>query len=214
MKTIIVSGFRRFGAYRCNPTETLVEYLAGETLAGYRVITALFDATIPTDDRGANLLFTAYQFDACAIISLGVDSQKRGLCIEREAKNLVLNAKYCPPELQNTPVDATRPFGEKLELDENPWRLRRFERLCSEESIPVEISHDAGGFCCNHLAYQVCAAQNRGILRTMPFVFVHVPCSPESIPDIGAFVRENKTTMTIPTMEAGLKNLLIAARFA
>ncbi len=211
MKTIIVSGFRRFGTYRSNPTETLAGRLHETSLSGYRVIPVVYDANIPKDDRGEKLLALAHQLDASGIISLGVDSQKRGLCVERIARNIILNAKYCPPELQNTRVDATRSLGEELNLHRGPWALYNFQRLCAERHIPTEISHDAGGFCCNHLAYQVLAAQKRGIVPAMPFIFIHVPCSPESIADTSTFQKEDKVALDIRVMAAGIENLATVA---
>lgn len=213
MKTIVVSGFRRFGAYRNNPSEELVKRLHETSMRGYRIIPILFDATIPGDNRGEALLAAAYDAGSSGIISLGVDSQKRGLCVERVARNIVLNEKYCPVELQNTPVDHTRPLNEELQLRREPWMLSDFQILCQERHIPTEISFNAGGFCCNHLAYQVLLAQKRGFARTMPFIFVHVPCTPESITDDDRpeFEKRGKITLDIRIVVAGLERLVTAA---
>ena len=88
MKTIIVSGFRRFGTYRSNPTETLAGRLHETSLSGYRVIPVVYDANIPKDDRGEKLLALAHQLDASGIISWRRFAEAR-IVRERIARNII-----------------------------------------------------------------------------------------------------------------------------
>lgn len=210
MKEIVLSAFGKFGSYLVNPVEVVAKKLHGKTIAGFKVNSIFFEATIPEENRGKKLLAFAQNVNASGIISLGLASDKKGLCVERVAVNRVFNLKYCPAALNNTPVDNHRPYEEKLELDPRPWNVGAFQNSCRSESIPVmEISTDANGFCCNHLMYQVRSAQlvSQDWIR-IPFIFVHAPCSLEAISDPEMFAKAGKTTITIDKIIRGLALLL------
>jgi pyroglutamyl-peptidase len=209
MRTIVLSGFRAFGNYPVNPTEVVANQLNGCVLSGFVVRSMTFQSLIPQNDNGAILMEFARCFHAAAIISIGMASEKKGLCIERVAVNRIYNDKYCAG-LNNTPVDGCRGYGEKLEADLSQWNIGSFRHICVSENIPVsEISEDAGGFCCNHLMYQVLAAQTAWQnLYKVPFIFLHVPCCPEAVCDSDSFTKSGKITMTTEKILRGLELLV------
>src|ERR1700756_932049 len=105
MKTIIVTAFLPFGRYPANSSEKLARAIKGCWLSGYHVNIEVFPATIPGYSRAESVLERAVALDAHGIISLGMASGKKGLCIEAQTVNRIESAQYCPPELDRTPID-------------------------------------------------------------------------------------------------------------
>jgi len=211
MKTILLCVFGNFGKYRANSTKLAAHALADRTLAGYRIIPVFFRATIPRGDRGRQIFGIARRLGASGIVCLGMASDKTGLCVERWCANLINNAKYCPPWLNGTSIDASRPYGQRVALDLQPWHIWTFRECCIAKHIPVmEPSDDANGFCCNHLIWQLRMAQLNSCrgLADIPFIFLHIPCSPECVPSHAEFAKAGKVTMTIGQIRDGLGVLL------
>ncbi|MFA6503154.1 MAG: hypothetical protein WCT45_02775 [Candidatus Paceibacterota bacterium] len=207
MKKILLSGFVPFGAYPVNSSQQVVWQLAQRRIHGVKIVPTIFDATIPGKNRGEVLVERAQALGASSIISLGMASEKKGLCIERWATNAVDNKKYCPPLLQGTQIDPRQPYGLRIALDLAPWNIRGFEQACTAESIVVEYSDDAGGFCCNHLAYQTGTALIERE-ETISYLFIHLPCSPAAIPNEKEFVAAGKVSMSVEKMVRGIELLL------
>lgn len=214
MGSIVLSGFRIFGDYLANPTETVAGQLDGKELAGYKVCGFIFEATIPKEDRGARLLRFANKAKVKGIVSLGMASEKKGLCVESLAFNKICNEKYIPATLNNTPINHKRFYGESLTLDLAPWNIPVFQARCKEEGIPVaDVSNDPGGYICNHLMYQVRLAQTAfGELEVIPFAFLHTPCSPPAVRYPEAFTNAGKITMTTVQIIRGLTLFLENAK--
>lgn len=214
MKTIVLSAFRTFGEYTANSTELVARSLHGKQFGGFIIRSIVFDAIIPTENRGAGLFTIAQKIGAAGIISLGMASEKTGLCVERIAINKIYSPKYCSPSQNRTPVDVNRKYEERVFLSIAPWSLGRFKSTCATKRIPVmQDSIDAGGFCCNHLAYQARIAQTSSDLWSkIPYIFLHVPCSPEAVPNMKDFRDQGKTTMTVDEIAAGVKALIVSAK--
>ncbi len=205
MTRIVVSAFKPFGTYCANSTLEVLEILM---LRGtFEIIPVVYKATIPTVDRGKELVDLAHEKGASAILSLGMASEKRGVCIEFCGTNAINNPKYCSPTEQGTAIRSDRTYGETINLDLTPWSIKTFTMGCGKNHIPVEVSIDAGGFCCNHLAYQTRLAILEGELR-LPFLFVHIPCSPEAVPNMEDFTQAGKVTRS-PELMADAIELLV-----
>ena len=169
----------------------------------------VFKACIPGEDRGLYLLREACSSGASAIVCLGMGSLKKGLCVETHAANLIDNEQYCPPELNKKPIDPNRPYGEKLRVDLSPWNIDRLRATCVSAEIPTEVSADAGGFCCNHLMYQICRAQSAApAYQKVPWIFIHVPCCPEAALPTTDYLYGRKTVMSVTSIISGLEILL------
>lgn len=214
MKTIILSAFKKFGDYTANSTELAAESLNGFQVGDYVIHSILFNAEIPEENRGITLFSTAQKLNARGIVALGMASEKTGLCIEKTASNKILNIKYCHPSINGTPVDAHRPYEEQLQINLQPWNLELFKRICAEKNISImPDSEDAGGFCCNHLAYQARVAQTGSeVLSKIPFIFIHTPCSPETLLDAQTFYSSGKTTMSVEEISEAIKILILNAK--
>lgn len=213
MKRIILSGFRPFGDYPRNTTELVAQTLHGTSIPGFEIQAIVFDATIPEENRGVVLFQEAELLGGQAVISLGMASEKTGFCIERVARNRIANGKYCTAAQNNTPVDSQRRYNEEMFLGLEPWRLNDFRQSCKEMRIPVmPDSANAGGFCCNHLAYQARVAQvNSRAWNNIPYIFIHIPCSPEAVPDMKEFHRQGKITMSVEKIIEGIHALIFSA---
>ncbi len=209
MKTIILSAFGRFGDYVANSTELVAHQLHERVVAGLKVHSIVFECNIPFDNRGKILLDLAETNNASGIIALGMASDKNGICVESVARNVINNPKYCPG-LEGKPVDPNFTCGEELELDLSPWNFDLFVQECGRRNVPVEkLSRDAGGFCCNHLMFQVEALQRtRETCQRIPFIYIHIPCSIEAIVDSGAHGRSGKAVLSIHKVIEGLQILL------
>lgn len=204
-----MSAFAPFGPYPVNSTQRVLDILkrGGE----FEIIPVVYEAIIPANNRGKELVDMALKRGASGILSLGMASEKRGVCIERCASNVIDSPKYCPPELQKTAIRADRAYGEKVHLNLNPWCIEPFSGRCSEEGVPVEYSYDAGGFCCNHLAYQT-RLDLLEVGISLPFLFVHLPCCREAVPNMEDFIRAGKVTYSPALMAKGIELLLSGAR--
>ncbi|MDO8492326.1 MAG: hypothetical protein Q7S34_01640 [bacterium] len=210
---ILLTGFRSFGLYRENSSEQVARALSSKKLSGYQIEPFLFSASIPgIAKRGEEMFEQAMSHGYRAIISLGMASECRGIRIETIATNRIDSEKYCP-EISGTPVDCTRGYRDELQINLRPWEVDEFYLQCWKQSIPVEFSHDAGGFCCNHLAYECALAQLKRIRNenTVPFIFLHVPCCPEAVEGLEGFAESGKVIMDTKTIIRGLEILLSGA---
>ncbi len=210
MKTIVLSGFKSFGDYVANSSELIVRRLNLTTLASFRVRTILFDANIPETDRGEEIFRFAQSMNASGIISLGMASEKWGLCVECVAVNRVYNTKYVPAEMNGKPINKCKAYGDKVTINLAPWNLQKFLEVCVVEDVPImRLSHDAGGFCCNHLMYQLHQAQlTSKSQKKIRAIFLHIPCSLETISNLDYFIKSGKVTMDIDEVIRGLALLL------
>jgi len=211
VKTIILSAFGRFGIYTANSTEIVARQLNGKNIAGFKVCSVVFPCRIPKGtNRGHKLLRLAERIGARGIVSLGMASDKTGLCIEAVATNLINNQKYCP-DLSGRAINIRDSLGKSVEIDLIPWNIGAFQQSCVEQGVLVmDCSRKAGGFCCEHLMYQLWRAQRVRQYKT-PFIFIHVPCCREAIPDYDAFLKNGKVAMATESIIKGLEILLTSS---
>jgi len=213
MKTIIVTCFQRFGSYPANSSELAARAMDGNLVSGYHVDIEMFPADIPRFDRAESVFEKARRLMANGIICLGMDSGRKSLCIEYRTVNRLENEKYCPPELNRTQIDLCEPYGHWFCLDLTAWKPHVFLQACAMKGIPAEVTGDPGSFCCNHLMYQMDKSRSKHPWNwSIPWIFIHLPCSPECVPEpSAAFYETGKTTMPVATMVRGIKLLLETA---
>ncbi|MDO8620380.1 MAG: hypothetical protein Q7R64_03475 [bacterium] len=211
MKTLIVSGFTEYGSHLVNLSERIVRTLHGKTFAGYRMVSSIFTCEIPKpeNNRGNAILHEATRQGASGIVSLGMTSLSPGFWFETRARNLLHQPKYYPNE-QNVLVDANRPPDEVLHPDLTPWRFDEVKDEIEGRRLGMmEASQDIGGFCCEHLVYEVLAAQLSLKERDrLPFTFLHLPCCPEAPRNPVEFRRSGKILLSEEGAIQGLEILL------
>ncbi len=207
-KTIVFSGFHKYGDWLKNSSELVIERLHSQSITGVDVHSMIFDPIIPqVTNRGEALFMLAQKVGAAGVVSLGMSSEAKGLQIVVIARNKV-GGKYVPDALAGTRISTSMTSDAPLaNTSIGKWRITNFRQKCQEEKLAVaDPSYDAGGFVCNHLLWQLCAAQTEEI--AVPFVFLHLPCTPECVPDNALFEREKKITMSVDQMIRGLELLL------
>ena len=214
MKRIDLSGFGGFGTYPVNPTKIVAQQLHGTTVSGFKINSRVFPASVSKRNRGRDLLRMAQDINAGGIVSLGMASDKIGICVESVAVNRLFHEKYLPSHLHGTAITDMQPQEHRFGLNLNPWQIPMFQCYCHTVGIPVmDVSLDAGGFCCNHLMYQVRLTQlTYGLYSQIPFIFIHIPCSPETIQNVETFAKLGKVTMEIEQVARAIELLLGCAR--
>ncbi len=210
-KNIILSAFKKYGRYHRNSGELAAAQLDQTTLGKFVVRQEIFPCTIPLvgENRGRHLFERARTFNASAIICLGMASGKKGLCIETRTMNAINNEKYCP-ELSGQPIDSRFAYRRVLDLDLRVWHMD--DLLIGRDKTelpPIKVSTNPGGGWCNHLIWQLRAAQLEDIeCASIPFIFIHIPCSPECVGGNMEFKRQRKSTLKVSQIIQGLETIL------
>lgn len=182
MKKILLTGFEKFGAYTENITEIAATTI--KIISDYHVSGMVFPTLIfPKDgeDYGEKIIARAKEIGANVIISLGIASVVQDIRIETQAINWVENEKYCLVSEQRRVIDETLILKKELKVDLNKWLLGNFRDISALEEMmylgqadcKVELSSDAGTFCCNALMFRTLRALQKNKLD-IPFLFLHV----------------------------------------
>jgi pyroglutamyl-peptidase len=165
-RRVLLTGFTAFGSVAVNPSQLIVEQLAGSS-------PTLVTAVLPVEYAGSRAalhdLLRMHQPDA--FIGLGVASGRRMISLERLALNLDDAAipDNAGVALRGQLIDAEGPaaYWSTLPLDAIYTAL-------SAEHIPVHFSNHAGNYVCNHLFY--CARHAAETWAApIPSGFVHLP---------------------------------------
>lgn len=217
MPNAIFSGFKKFGDYLANSTEIIGQELMSKNVAGFDMVSHSWEPSIHhKSHHGIKLLQLAENSRAKCIVAMGMASDKKGLCIERTAVNRIYHPTYVHRIYNNTRVSDADPYESEIKLNIEPWNISLFKEKCLRENIPMmEISDDAGGFCCNYLMYQFRKAQfdfSSFLSAKIPFIFIHIPCCPEAIPDLDAFAKAGKITMPTEQVIRAITLLLETVR--
>ena len=213
-KTVVISAFEPFGSYKANTGALVATCLHNQSLGGRRIVSTIFPCDIPTpgNNRGETLLKLAREHKAAGILSLGMTSLSPGFWLETRARNLLHQPKYYSnPE--NTLVDPNRPADDILKFDLAPWQFEAFRGAVQRHQLGiVELSGDVGGFCCEHLAYQVIATQlSLATPCRLPYGFVHFPCCPQAVENSVDFCRNGKALLSVENAIQGIEILLKGA---
>ena len=182
MKKILITGFEKFGDYTENITEIAATTI--KIISGYYVSDMVFPTLIfPTDgeDYGEKIIARAKEVGANVIISLGIASAAQGIRIETQAINWVENEKYCLRSEQRRVINETLILKKELKVNLDKWLLGNSRDISALEEImhlgkedcKVELSSDAGTFCCNALMFRTLLALQKNNLD-IPYLFLHV----------------------------------------
>lgn len=174
---ILLTGFNRFADLEANPSELIVEAIAGRSRAAGRadVVTEV----LPTEYRraGERIRELIRQLKPDAILGLGVAAGSRSFRLERIALNLDdSNEPDNAGEIAlGRRIEAEGPAACSSNLPLTPM-LDALERL----GIPAVISNHAGAFVCNHVFYLArYHVEQSGIPCRCGFI--HVPCASSQV---------------------------------
>jgi len=175
VRGVLVTGFEPFGGSDVNTSQGVAESLGGVVLpVSYA--------------RAADALRAAVRAaDPDVVVCIG-QAERASISVERFAHNL-----DCADSTDNDgavsarEIDADGPvaYRSTLPVDEIVAALRGV-------GIPVEVSHDAGGFLCNHVFYVLMRLLEEERPQTTGG-FVHVPAeglTPERLADAGRVIVE------------------------
>ncbi|SEB75190.1 pyroglutamyl-peptidase I Cysteine peptidase. MEROPS family C15 [Streptomyces misionensis] len=199
MTRVLVTGFAPFGGETVNPSWQAASLLAGEPPAGLTVTAAELPCVFATS-LGA--LRDAVR--ACApdlVLCLGQAGGRPAVTVERVGINL--DDARIPDNDGAQPVDEpVVPGGPAAYFSSLP--VKACVAAVRAAGVPAAVSHTAGTFVCNHVAYGL----GHLIATEFPHVrggFVHVPWAPEQVTDGTAPALEPAT------VARGLRALLVAA---
>ncbi len=138
------------------------------------------------ENRGVLLFEQALKIGAHCIVCLGMASEASGFRIEQVTRNRVCNERYCPEFPPKSRISSAYNYNDTLSISLRRWDLHGFAKVCRREqlAVPVTYSEDPGGFCCNHLMWQLAEAQEGHVNRYdhISWIFMHVPCCHEALP--------------------------------
>jgi pyroglutamyl-peptidase len=196
---ILLTGFDPFGGETINPSWEAARALHGRRIGGYRVVAR----QIPTEFAASLRLLRAALRETAPAIVLGVGQAggRAQLSLERVAINL--QDARIPDNAGAQPIDESVIAGAPAAYF-STLPLKAMLAALHDAGVPATISHTAGTYVCNHLAYAMLhwTARKRGVRAG----FIHIPWLP-----VQAASRHGAASMALEEMVRGLE---IALRVA
>jgi pyroglutamyl-peptidase len=171
MPTLLVTGFGPFPGAPFNPTAALVQSLARRrrpALANVTVTAHVFPTGYAAVDRELPMLIARHRPDA--LVMFGLALRTKALRVETRARNSV---SLLPDAGAQAPtrhaIVSHAPMAPAL-----PAPVHRLRAALRAARVPAALSHDAGRYLCNYLAWRgIEAARQPGGPRLA--AFIHVP---------------------------------------
>lgn len=165
--TTLVTGFEPFGGFKVNSSERVVTTLAALEDAG--VITAILPTSYCRAEKRVGELLDMHS--PTTVLMLGHAEKARKICLEQIALN------YDDSDAPDNDGDVrTRrtiveggPAGYRSSI-----QLTHMADAARDLGVDVDLSHDAGGYVCNHVFFTV-AHRMAMSLPNSRFGFVHLP---------------------------------------
>lgn len=169
---ILLTGFDPFGGENINPSWEAVRALHGRRIGGHRVVARL----LPTEFAASLRMLKAAVRETAPAILLGVGQAggRERLSIERVAINL--QDARIPDNTGAQPIDLPVIAGAPAAYF-STLPVKAMLAALREHGLPAALSHTAGTYVCNHVAYAMLhlAATRRGVRAG----FMHIPYLPE-----------------------------------
>jgi pyroglutamyl-peptidase len=196
---ILLTGFDPFGGEKINPSWEAARALHGRRIGGYRVVAR----QIPTEFAASLRLLRAALRETAPAIVLGVGQAggRAQLSLERVAINL--QDARIPDNAGAQPIDEPVIAGAPAAYF-STLPLKAMLAALHDAGMPAAISHTAGTYVCNHLAYAMLhwTARKRGVRAG----FIHIPWLP-----VQAASRHGAASMALEEMVRGLEIALKVA---
>ncbi|MDL5486738.1 pyroglutamyl-peptidase I [Microbacterium wangruii] len=194
MSTVLLTGFEPFADAAVNPSAEAVHLAADRWEGPETLVTAVLPVTF--DGAASRLRELIAEHSPGVVVAAGLAGGRRAIGIERVAVNLI-DARI-PDNDGAQPVDVPSVAGGPAAYFATV-PVKAIVRAVASAGIPVEVSHTAGTFVCNHVMFVALdEAAHRPGLRAG---FVHVPWADG----------EGEPSLPLETIAAAL---LIAARTA
>lgn len=168
---ILLTGFDPFGGETINPSWEAVRALHGRRIGGHVVVAR----QLPTEFAASLRLLKAAMREVKPALMLGVGQAggRAQLSLERVAINL--QDARIPDNAGAQPIDEPVIEGAPAAYF-STLPLKTMLAALHEAGVPAEISHSAGTYVCNHIAYAMLhlSATRRGVRAG----FIHIPYLP------------------------------------
>lgn len=170
MTTILLTGFEPFAGDEVNPSGEAVRAVAARWTGPESLVTAVLPVTFVGAAARIRELIAEHSPDV--VIASGLAGGRAAIGVERVAVNLV--------DARIPDNDGTQPVDEPSVTDAPAAHfatlpVKAIVRDIAAAGIPVELSHTAGTFVCNHVFFTALEA----VPADVPCGFVHVPWSAE-----------------------------------
>ena len=202
MKTpsVLLFGFEPFGGEEINPAQEVVRELAGERIAGHRVVPAELPVTF--DGALAELTAAIARANPALVVGVGQAGGRARISIERVAINLIdaRIADNAGAQPVDAPVIANAPAAYFSTLPVKAMLI-----AMQSAGVPAELSFSAGSYVCNAAFFALLH-----LLSTQhPDVrggFIHIPYLPRQ-----AAAHRGAPSMELGTLSKGIGIAIEAA---
>lgn len=200
--TILVTGYEPFGGRDINPTGQLVTSLAGRSVPGVELHTAVLPVVY--DECVDVLLAEVARSEPDAVIACGLAAGRSEITPERVAINV--KGTSDPAYADNTgncPLD--EPIGDGPDGLFATLPVRAIQRALVAAGIPSSVSNTAGSFVCNNTMYGLLDHLRRQGSATLAG-FIHFPASAEmtaaepSLPNLPLETMERALLIAVETV--------------
>ncbi len=202
MKTpvVLLFGFEPFGGEDINPAQEVVRELAGERIAGHRVVPAELPVTF--DGAISALADAIARENPNLVIGIGQAGGRASISLERVAINLI-DARI-PDNSGVQPVDTMVNDGAPAAYF-STLPVKAMLTAMQSSGVPSELSFSAGSYVCNAAFFalmHLLATRHHGIRGG----FIHIPYLPRQ-----AAAHPNAPSMEIGTLSKGIGIAIEAA---
>ena len=199
---ILITGFEPFGESQVNPSERLVNALAGRSFPGVALMTCI----LPVDSARAPRALLAALEDAQpqAVICLGEAARRARISIERVAVNLL---DFSIPDNSGQKIQDLPVFSDGPDAYFATLPVRRLHTALQQAGIPAELSLSAGAYLCNQVMYTLLHHLHTRGQSHIPAGFIHLPLLPEQA---AMFPGLPAASMTVETSLAAMEIILRA----
>ena len=202
MKTpvVLLFGFEPFGGEDINPAQEVVRELAGERIAGHRVVPAELPVTF--DGALAALSDAIEREKPALVIGIGQAGGRARISVERVAINLI-DARI-PDNAGAQPVDVPVIEGaDNAYFSSLP--VKAMVAAMQSAGVPAELSFSAGSYVCNAAFFALMHLLATGHPDTRGG-FIHIPYLPrQAVSHAGA------PSMELGTLSKGIGIAIEAA---
>lgn len=202
-REILLTGFKRYGNERTNPTSDIVERLDGRTIQGCRIVGHKFKVAASEVSARMPSLIDSHQ--PRLILSLGLAPRRMHITPERVALNV---ADFSIPDRERfRPVDKPiDPSGPAAYFATIP--VKKIVRTLLRNGIPSSVSNTAGTYLCNYVMYVGLNHVAKSGTKTL-CGFIHVPYTMDQAAEKSKKSREQVASMDLDMM---VKAIEIAIR--
>jgi len=197
---VLLFGFEPFGGEDINPAQEVVRELAGERIAGHRVV----PAELPVTFDGAVVALTEAiaRENPRLVIGIGQAGGRARISLERVASNLI-DARI-PDNAGAQPVDAPVIDGAPSAYF-STLPVKAMLAAMQSAGVPAELSFSAGSYVCNAAFFalmHVLATQHPSVRGG----FIHIPYLPRQ-----AAAHAGAPRMELGTLSKGIGIAIEAA---